>query len=61
MSVCVAREWAIQLAAGLAHVHAKRAVHRDINPVNVLVYFVEGAVVVKANVVMLAWLGDCLG
>ena len=39
VSACVAREWAIQLAAAVAHVHAKRVVHRDIKPGNVLVYF----------------------
>ena len=54
VSGCLAREWSIQLAAAVAHVHAKRVVHRDIKPGNVLAYFdsasVEGAGFVKAHV-----------
>ena len=65
VSVRVAREWAIQLVAGVAHVHAKRVVHRDIKPGNVLVYFnkafVEGEIVVKANVQLRdVWPGPAL-
>jgi serine/threonine protein kinase len=38
-----ARDYAIQIAAGLAHAHASGIVHRDIKPANVLV--TEGGVV----------------